>query len=152
MDLFKHCHVLIVDGDILSCSALEDALRLIGFSLIQTASRLDTAEHLLRETRCDLLFIDWMSMQELWQVLRSDSDRRSLIIVATGESKDPRRRLAIIQAGADSYLTTPFSSVQLLFTMEYALRGFMAPPPVSLKVYSPATAEPGPSSPIDSRS
>ncbi len=152
MKRFENCHLLIVDENILACSLLEDALKLIGFSLIRTASRIDTAANLIRETRCDLVFLDWKSAQDLWLVLRSEPAGRSPIMVATGESTDPRLRLAIIQAGADAYLAMPCSSVQLLFTMEHVLRGFIAPPPVSLKLYSPPTAEPGPSSPIDSRS
>ncbi|WP_020175237.1 response regulator [Methyloferula stellata] len=151
MESFQHCRTLIVDENILACALLEETLKLLGFRVIHTASRLDTAHHLIREAQYDLVLLDWPSNRDLLKALRGEQNRQSPAIVATGFDKDPRSRLAIIQDGADAYINAPFSKVQVLITMEYVLKDFLSPP-WHLRLYSPATAALGPSSPIVSRS
>ncbi len=151
MESFQHCRTLIVDENILACALLEETLKLIGFRVIHTASRLDTAHHLIRETLCDLVLLDWPANRDLLKTLRAEPNRQRPVIVATGSEKAPRRRLAVIQDGADAYINAPFSKAQVLVTMEYVLKDFLSPP-WHLRLYSPATAALGPSSPIVSRS
>jgi DNA-binding response OmpR family regulator len=151
LESFQRCHTLIVDENILACALLEETLKLIGFRVIHTASRFDTAHHLIREAQYDLVLLDWPANRDLLKALRVEQNRQSPVLVATGFDKDPRRRLAVIQDGADAYINAPFSKAQVLITMEYVLKGFLSPP-WHPRVYSPATAALGPSSPIDSRS
>ncbi len=151
MGSFQHCRTLIVDENILACSLLEETLKLIGFRVIHTASRPDTAQHLIREIQCDLVLLDWPSNRDLLKALRSEQNPQTPVIVATGFDKDPRQRLAVIQDGADAYINAPFSKVQVLNTMEHVLKDFLSSRR-HLRVYSPAIAALGPSSPIGSRS
>ena len=71
-----------------------------------------------RRERPELLFLDWgmpgRSGIEVCRALRRDPETaRTKIVMLTARSDD-RDRLAGLEAGADDYITKPFSPVELL--------------------------------------
>jgi DNA-binding NarL/FixJ family response regulator len=138
LESFRHCRTLILDRDILVSSQLQETLKLIGFRMILTASRVDTARLLVREAYCDLVLLDWPSHRFFLKALRAEHGRQSPIIIAMGPDKDPRRLLSSIREGADAFINIPVSNAQMLITMKRLLMDFV-PPVRNWKVYSAAT-------------
>lgn len=143
MESFKQCRTLILERDILIGSLLQETLKLIGFKMILTASRVDTAHHLVRDACCDLVLLDWPSHRFFLKALRAEHGHDSPLIVAMGADKDPRRLLSSIQAGADAFLNAPVSNAQTLITMKRLLMDFV--PPVRARKAYPGAMGPEPS-------
>ncbi len=117
--------VLVVDD--------EHAIReMIGYALskagiaYELADSAGEAEQRIRRSPADLIILDWMlpdrSGVELAQHLRSESATASLPIImltARGEEEDKVRGL---YAGADDYITKPFSPKELVARIHAVLR------------------------------
>ncbi len=87
---------------------------------------------LARESRPDLVLLDWMLPQmsgvEICRSLRDDPDTRALPVImltARGEEGD---KIKALNAGADDYVTKPFSPAELQARIAAVLRRSNAKP------------------------
>ncbi|SIT69242.1 two-component system, OmpR family, phosphate regulon response regulator PhoB [Ectothiorhodosinus mongolicus] len=117
--------VLLVEDD----SAIREMLRLplkkAGF-LVAEAGDIATARQRLIEHEPQLILLDWMlpdvSGVEWARQLKQDKQTRELPIImltARGEEED---RVRGLEAGADDYVTKPFSPRELVARMKAVLR------------------------------
>jgi two-component system phosphate regulon response regulator PhoB len=117
--------VLIVEDEEPLTLLLRYNLEAEGYS-VDSASRGDDAEIMLREQVPDLVILDWMlpglSGIELCRRLRLRSETQSLpviLLTARGEESERVRGLA---TGADDYVVKPFSVPELLARVRALLR------------------------------
>ena len=117
--------VLIVEDEEPLTLVLRYNLEAEGYS-VDSASRGDDAEIMLREQVPDLVILDWMlpglSGIELCRRLRLRSETQSLpviLLTARGEESERVRGLA---TGADDYVVKPFSVPELLARVRALLR------------------------------
>jgi two-component system, OmpR family, response regulator MprA len=115
--------VLIVDDDPELRVFLRTELELDGYSCGE-ASTGQQALTLARQERWDLLLLDWslpdFSGVELCQRLRR-TDNSTPVLMLTARD-DVKERVEALDAGADDYLTKPFSLEELLARMRARLR------------------------------
>ncbi len=115
--------VLIVDDDPELRVFLRTELELDGYSCAE-ASTGQQALTLARQEHWDLLLLDWslpdFSGVELCQRLRR-TDNSTPVLMLTARD-DVKERVEALDAGADDYLTKPFSLEELLARMRARLR------------------------------
>ena len=118
-------HILIVEDEEPIALLLRYNLEAEGYKVTHTA-RGDEAEIILRETRPDLVLLDWMlpglSGIELCRRIRARPETKTLPIIlltARGEESERVRGLA---TGADDYVVKPFSVPELLARVRALLR------------------------------
>lgn len=118
--------ILIVEDDPTIRCILEMALRADGFTRVSSAARGDDGLDAVRKTRPDLLLLDLMlpglDGLEICRRVRADADLadvRILMLTARTEEHDIVRGL---DAGADDYVTKPFSRPVLLARVHALLR------------------------------
>jgi two-component system, OmpR family, response regulator RegX3 len=114
--------ILLVDDEELLRVSLEYTLRKAGFNVIAAADGVSA----LQSARCEpphLVILDLMlpgmDGLEVCRRLRSWSNVPVLMLSARGEVKD---RVALLDAGADDYVTKPFSCEELLARIDALLR------------------------------
>jgi two-component system phosphate regulon response regulator PhoB len=117
--------ILIVEDEEPLTMLLRYNLEAEGYE-VESAARGDEADMLLRETKPDLVVLDWMlpglSGIELCRRLRSRPETKQLPIImltARGEESEKVRGLA---TGADDYIVKPFSVPELLARVRALLR------------------------------
>lgn len=110
-------HVLLIEDEPHIAEAIRFILTRDGWDVTTHAEGV-TAFDRVRDTRPDLLILDVMlpgrSGYEILADLRADpalSDLRVLMLSAKGQSRD---REAAQRAGADLYMTKPFSNAEML--------------------------------------
>lgn len=100
-------------------------LDLAGHWLLRAASA-EQALELLRARLPDLVLLDWMlpgmSGLELARRLRADARTRALPLIVLTARAEERDKLAGLEAGADDYLTKPFSPRELVARVKAVLR------------------------------
>lgn len=100
-------------------------LELAGHWLLRAASA-EQALELLRARLPDLVLLDWMlpgmSGLELARRLRADARTRALPLIVLTARAEERDKLAGLEAGADDYLTKPFSPRELVARVKAVLR------------------------------
>lgn len=118
-------HVLIVDDERDLAELLEFNLKAAGFST-HIAMTGEAALAAAREQRPDLVLLDLMlpdrTGTEVCRQLRAEADTRDVLIVmltAKGEEMD---RVRGFEAGADDYVTKPFSVRELVLRLKAVLR------------------------------
>ena len=116
--------VLIAEDDDSLRALLRLSIDVGGLDIAETddgTSALDLA----RETPPDLVLLDWMmpgmSGLDLCRALRSDPRTAGATIVMVTARAMARDRDAALAAGADHYVTKPFSPGALLETVRHAL-------------------------------
>jgi two-component system phosphate regulon response regulator PhoB len=105
---------------------------LIAYTLKQAGHqplRADTAEHAMRLVQSalpDLVLLDWMlpglSGMELARRLRADKRTRGIPIIMLTARADEQEKIAGLEAGADDYITKPFSPRELNARVKAVLR------------------------------
>lgn len=105
---------------------------LIAFNLTQAghhvlrASTAEAAITLVRNALPDLVLLDWMlpgaSGIEVARKLRSDERTRSVPIIMLTARSDEQDKISGLEAGADDYVTKPFSPRELLARIKAVLR------------------------------
>ncbi|BEV72887.1 MULTISPECIES: phosphate regulon transcriptional regulator PhoB [unclassified Paludibacterium] len=105
---------------------------LIAFNLTQAghhvlrASTAEAAITLVRNALPDLVLLDWMlpgaSGIEVARKLRSDERTRSVPIIMLTARSDEQDKISGLEAGADDYITKPFSPRELLARIKAVLR------------------------------
>jgi two-component system phosphate regulon response regulator PhoB len=109
--------ILIAEDDLALRSLIKVTLN-SGRTPILEAEDGMTALELARREEPDLIFLDW-SMPgtngiDVCRALRDDPQTAGIKIVMVTSRSDEEDRMAGFEAGADDYITKPFSPVQLL--------------------------------------
>jgi two-component system phosphate regulon response regulator PhoB len=117
--------ILVVEDETAIAELISINLRHAGFE-VTIAATADQAQAEIAQVLPDLVVLDWMlpgqSGLALARRWRSDSRTRELPIImltARGEEAD---KIAGLDAGADDYLTKPFSTQELLARIRAVLR------------------------------
>ena len=113
--------ILVVDDSATDLTVMATPLRRDGYTVV-TASNGDEALKQLEREPFDLLLLDvimpGLNGFQLCRDLRRNTRYAGLpIVLVTSKSQEPDRRWGLKQ-GADDYLTKPFSTEQLLDTVQ----------------------------------
>ncbi|SCK13707.1 phosphate regulon transcriptional regulator PhoB [Vogesella sp. LIG4] len=105
---------------------------LIAFNLVQAghhvlrASTAEVALTLVKNALPDLVLLDWMlpgaSGVEIARKLRADERTRQIPIIMLTARSDEQDKVQGLEAGADDYITKPFSPRELLARIKAVLR------------------------------
>lgn len=116
--------ILIVDDEPNIVLALELLMKKEGFE-VRTADDGEQAFHAVGEFRPDLVLLDLMMPKmdgyEVCQRIRADAslkDVRIIMLTAKGREVEKEKGLAL---GADSYITKPFSTREVVLTVKRLL-------------------------------
>lgn len=114
--------ILVVDDDPQIRRVMRTALTGEGFEIADARNGEDALER-LREERFDLILLDvnmrGMDGMEVCRLIRSSSE--AAIIMLTVRNSEPDK-IKALDAGADDYVTKPFSMPELLARIRAALR------------------------------
>jgi putative two-component system response regulator len=133
--------VLIVDDDKALIQLVAATLDTQGWTLL-TATDGASALDLVQRERPQLVLLDIqmpdMSGIEVCRRIKADpATRDTVVIILTAMSREEDRQAAL-QAGADDYITKPFSPLQLLTRVQHAFTP-TAPPELPVPVDRPAS-------------
>lgn len=120
--------VLVVDDEPQIRRVLRAALAARGYE-VSTARSGEEALESLRNNRVDLVLLD-MNMPgigglEACREIRANSEMAIIMLTVSNSERD---KVAALDAGADDYVTKPFSTPELLARIRAALRRLPAPP------------------------
>ncbi|WP_349359776.1 phosphate regulon transcriptional regulator PhoB [Stappia sp.] len=117
--------VLVVEDEEPLILLLRYNLEAEGYT-VETCTRGDEAELLLRESQPDLLLLDWMlpglSGIELCRRLRSRSETERLPVIMLTARGEEQERIRGLATGADDYVVKPFSIPELMARVRAMLR------------------------------
>jgi two-component system, OmpR family, phosphate regulon response regulator PhoB len=117
--------ILIVEDDAPLAEMLEYNLRAKGFATTRVLDG-EAADELLSGEKFDLVILDWMIPKitgiELCRRLRSRSQTRFLPIILLTARNAEADRVRGLLAGADDYITKPFSVPELIARVKNMLR------------------------------
>jgi two-component system KDP operon response regulator KdpE len=114
--------VLLVEDDREIRALVQSALALEGFE-VQTAVSLREAQALVQHSPPELIVLDLgLPDGEGLQLVQEVRRRSSLPVVVISARHQEAQKIALLDAGADDYLTKPFSMAELLARMRVALR------------------------------
>jgi two-component system KDP operon response regulator KdpE len=114
--------VLLVEDDREIRALVQSALALEGFE-VQTAVSLREAQALVQHSPPELIVLDLgLPDGEGLELVREVRRLSSLPIVVISARHQEAQKIALLDAGADDYLTKPFSVAELLARMRVALR------------------------------
>ncbi|QKO20864.1 response regulator [Rhodoferax sp. BAB1] len=114
--------VLVVEDDREIRTLVQSALAVEGFE-VQTAVTLSEATALVQHSPPDLIVLDLgLPDGEGLQLVREVRRQSSLPIVVVSARHQEEQKIVLLDAGADDYLTKPFSVAELLARMRVALR------------------------------
>ncbi|MDE2617071.1 MAG: response regulator [Burkholderiales bacterium] len=114
--------VLVVEDDREIRALVQSALALEGFE-VQTAVTLGEAGALLQHSPPELIVLDLgLPDGEGLQLVQQVRRQSSLPIVVISARHQEAQKIALLDAGADDYLSKPFSVAELLARMRVALR------------------------------
>lgn len=118
--------VLVVDDEPFICRSLSFVLRKDNYEVIEAR---DGAEALdkIRNEQPDLVFLDVMMPKvngfDVTRTVKSDPDlKHTLIVLLTAKGQDADRQTGR-EAGADDYMTKPFSPTKILERARTLLKG-----------------------------
>ncbi|OLB15386.1 MAG: phosphate regulon transcriptional regulatory protein PhoB [Gammaproteobacteria bacterium 13_2_20CM_66_19] len=117
--------ILIVEDELVTQRLIAASLERAGYQAIRAAS-VEQAEAAIREVLPDLMLLDWIlpgtTGMSFLRHLRSERRTREIpVIMLTGRS-DEIDKVAGLEAGADDYLTKPFSHRELLARIKAVVR------------------------------
>jgi two-component system KDP operon response regulator KdpE len=114
--------ILIVDDDAQIRRTLRATLAPHGYAVLDAANG-ETALGMLREEKPDLVLLDLnlpgRNGLETCRAMREQSDVAIIVLTVRDEEKD---KVRVLDAGADDYVTKPFSTAELLARIRAALR------------------------------
>ncbi|ABD70257.1 two component transcriptional regulator, winged helix family [Rhodoferax ferrireducens T118] len=114
--------VLVVEDDREIRALMQSSLSVEGFE-VQTAVSLSEASALLRHSPPDVIVLDLgLPDGDGVQLVREVRTRHSLPIVVVSARHQEAQKIQLLDAGADDYLTKPFSVGELLARIRVALR------------------------------
>ena len=114
--------VLVVEDDREIRTLVQSALAVEGFE-VQTAVTLSEATALVQHSPPDLIVLDLgLPDGEGLQLVREVRRQSSVPIIVVSARHQEEQKIVLLDAGADDYLTKPFSVAELLARMRVALR------------------------------
>lgn len=114
--------VLIVEDDREMRALLQSSLAVEGFA-VQTAASLGEATAMVRNAPPDLVLLDLgLPDGDGADLVRDIRRRHSLPVLVVSARHQEAEKVKLLDAGADDYLTKPFSVGELLARMRVALR------------------------------
>ncbi|OHC80132.1 MAG: two-component system response regulator KdpE [Rhodoferax sp. RIFCSPLOWO2_12_FULL_60_11] len=114
--------VLVVEDDREIRALMQSSLSVEGFE-VQTAVSLSEASALLRHSPPDVIVLDLgLPDGDGVQLVREVRSRHSLPIIVVSARHQEAQKIQLLDAGADDYLTKPFSVGELLARIRVALR------------------------------
>jgi len=118
--------VLVVDDEPFICRSLSFVLLKGSYEVIQARDGQEALEMIARE-RPDLVFLDVMMPKingfDVTRQVKADPDLRATkIVLLTAKGQDSDRQTGE-EAGADAYMTKPFSPTKILERARALLRG-----------------------------
>ncbi|MDX1513461.1 MAG: phosphate regulon transcriptional regulator PhoB [Gammaproteobacteria bacterium] len=118
-------NILVVEDEAAIREMIEDGLRRAGFQVLLAADAAE-AERQMKEVVPDLILLDWMlpgvSGVEFARRLRRDSASKNLPIVILTARAEEQDRLKGFEAGADDYISKPFSVRELVARIQAVVR------------------------------
>lgn len=117
--------ILIVDDEAAIREMIAIALDLAGYTCLEAEDALQ-AHHLIVDERPALILLDWMlpgvsGIELARRLKREDSTREIPIIMLTARGEEDNKILGL-DAGADDYMTKPFSTRELVSRIKAVLR------------------------------
>lgn len=118
--------ILIVDDEFAIRDMLNQALSFAGYECLQ-AENTQQAHSIIVDERPDLVLLDWMlpggsSGIELCQRLKNDETLAHIPIILISAKGTEDNKIHGLDAGADDYITKPFSMRELLSRIKAVLR------------------------------
>lgn len=117
--------ILLVEDEKPISTMLEFALKKQGFDIIEAENWFE-AEAIIESKSLDLLLIDWMLPEvsgiEIVKNLRSRKQFQSLPIIMLTARTEESYKIRGLEAGADDYITKPFSPHELVARIKALLR------------------------------
>ena len=117
--------VLVVEDEAAIAELIAINLRHAGFE-VTVAADADSAQRAVSGVLPDLVLLDWMlpgqSGVQLARRWRAESRTRELPLIMLTARADERDKITGLDAGADDYLTKPFSPQELLARIRAVLR------------------------------
>jgi two-component system phosphate regulon response regulator PhoB len=117
--------VLVVEDEAAISELIALNLRHAGFEVVQAADG-DAAQYEVDRVLPDLVLLDWMlpgasglSLAKRWRGTQRTRDLPVIMLTARAEETD---KVAGLDAGADDYLTKPFSTQELMARVRAVLR------------------------------
>lgn len=114
--------ILVVDDEAPLRRALTTSLEARGFAVVQATSG-EQAVVLAADRRCDLMVLDLglgdLEGREVLERIRAFSTMPVIVLTARHTQSD---KVALLDAGADDYVTKPFDTEELLARIRAALR------------------------------
>jgi two-component system KDP operon response regulator KdpE len=114
--------VLVVEDDREIRSLLQSSLSVEGFA-VQTAVSLSEARALLQHSAPDLVILDLgLPDGDGVELVRELRRQHTIPVIVVSARHQEAQKIALLDAGADDYLTKPFGIAELLARMRVALR------------------------------
>lgn len=117
--------ILIVDDEASIREMIKVALELVGFKCIEAASAIE-AMPLIVDERPDLILLDWMMPEvsgiELLRRLRREQVTQEIPVILLTAKAEEQNTVQALDAGADDYVTKPFSARELTSRIKSVLR------------------------------
>ncbi|EGJ10597.1 MULTISPECIES: phosphate regulon transcriptional regulator PhoB [Rubrivivax] len=118
-------HVLVVEDESAIAELISINLRHAGYE-VTVAATADQAQAAVDRVLPDLVLVDWMlpgqSGLQLARRWRAETRTREIPIIMLTARNEEADKIAGLDAGADDYLTKPFSPKELLARMRAVLR------------------------------
>lgn len=118
-------NILIVDDD----AAIREMVRLVlernGYTVLESGDCIQ-ARQLLSVREPDLILLDWMlpglSGYEFVRSLRNNREQRNIPVIMLTARDREQEKIAALEAGADDYVSKPFSVKELIARIRAVLR------------------------------
>jgi two-component system phosphate regulon response regulator PhoB len=121
----KNERILIVDDEIAIREMIRIALELSGFDCIEAEDALQN-HHKIVDERPSLVLLDWMlpgmTGVELCRRLKRDETLNEIPVIILTARGDEDHKIQGLDAGADDYVTKPFSTRELVSRIKAVLR------------------------------
>ena len=137
--------LLLVEDEPAILDLLEFTLAPKGYN-IKRATDASTALEIVRDALPDLMILDWMlpgeSGVQLARVLRGDQRTKGMPIIMLTARAEEADKISGLDAGADDYMTKPFSPRELVARVNALLRRRAPEHADEPIVYGPLTVDP----------
>jgi len=117
--------ILVVDDEVAVRDLLAANLQRAGYR-VMTAGDVPQAEALVRDSRPDLVLLDWVLPGvpglTFARRLRNDQRTKDISIVLLTARAEEQDKVTALESGADDYVTKPFSARELLARIKAVMR------------------------------